>query len=480
MKTTRKLLAMVLAVIMVMSLATTAFAADITITGGASGSEYAAYKLLNATDGGDGKFAYTLNDKYDEILKAVTGKSTEADIVAYISGLNADGIRDFADAVYAKIVAAKLAADYTTKNDKFTGVAQGYYLIAETKVGNAADTFSLVMLDTAGANNIEVATKEDVPEVDKQVEEKNDTTGASSWGDTADYDVGDTINYKITGTVSSKYADYKNYDYMFTDTMSKGLTYNEDAKVYVVNGDSKVEVTSQFTITNTANGFTAYANLKKLTGVTINSATEIVVEYTATLNENAVSGSAGNLNTVTLKYENDPYNGGDGTPDGETPPDTNIVFTYDAIVNKTDKDGNALAGAGFTLYKYVNNAWVQVGDQITGKTTFEFKKLDEGKYKLVETTVPAGYNKADDVEFEIISTLDDEDEKLDNLVVSPADAFTVNMTDGSVTTNVTNYAGSELPTTGGMGTTLFYILGSVMVLAAVVLLVTKRRMNNAE
>ena len=115
MKTTRKLLAMVLAVIMVMSLATTAFAADITITGGASGSEYAAYKLLNATDGGDGKFAYTLNDKYDEILKEVTGKSTEAAIVAYISGLNADGIRDFADAVYAKVVAAKLAAEKVEK-----------------------------------------------------------------------------------------------------------------------------------------------------------------------------------------------------------------------------------------------------------------------------------------------------------------------------------------------------------------------------
>jgi len=480
MKTTRKLLAMVLAVIMVMSLATTAFAADITITGGASGSEYAAYKLLNATDGGDGKFAYTLNDKYDEILKEVTGKSTEADIVAYISGLNAEGIRDFADAVYAKIVAAKLAADYTTKNDKFTGVDQGYYLIAETKVGNAADTFSLVMLNTAGAENIEVATKEDVPEVDKQVEEKNDTTGKSSWGDTADYDVGDTINYKITGTVSSKYDDYKNYDYMFTDTMSEGLTYNKDAKVYVVNGDSKVEVTSQFTITNTANGFTAYANLKKLTGVTINSTTEIVVEYTATLNEKAVSGSAGNLNTVTLKYENDPYNGGDGTPDGETPPDTNIVFTYDAIVNKTDKDGNALAGAGFTLYKYVNNAWVQVGDEITGVTTFAFEKLDEGKYKLVETTVPNGYNKADDVEFEIISTLDDKGEKLTKLEVNPSDAFTVNMTAGSVTTNVKNYAGTELPSTGGMGTTLFYVFGAVLMLGAAVLLVTKKRMSMAE
>lgn len=143
-------------------------------------------------------------------------------------------------------------------------------------------------------------------------------------------------------------------------------------------------------------------------------------------------------------------------------------------------DKKPLAGAGFTLYKWdaAKNDWAAVGNEITGKTTFEFKKLDEGKYKLVETTVPAGYNKADDVEFEIISTL--EGTTLKDLTVDPSDSFTVTLESGKIETDVVNNAGTELPSTGGMGTTIFYIAGGVLVVAAAVLLITKKRMNNAK
>ena len=198
MKNMRKVLALVLAVMMVMSLATSAFAADITITGGADGSQYAAYMLLNATTSEAGEegeeddnFAYTLNEKYTAILQAVTGKTEQAEIVDYISALDADGIRAFADDVYAAIVEAGLEADAVAEGNTFTGVAQGYYLIAETQTGDAADTISLVMLDTAGNNNITVKTKEDKPKVDKEVEEKNDSTGKTAWGESADHDLND-------------------------------------------------------------------------------------------------------------------------------------------------------------------------------------------------------------------------------------------------------------------------------------------------
>lgn len=522
MKNMRKLLALVLAVMMVMSLAANAFAAEdtttITISGGAAGSQYTAYKLLNAThsaagDEGedDDHFAYTLNDKYTAILQSVTGKTKQADIIDYISKLTGSDIQTFADNVYAAIVAAGIAADYTTADDVFADVAQGYYLIAETIVGDPSDTYSLVMLDTKGDAAIEVATKEDKPKVDKQVEEVNDSTkDAPVWGETADHDIKDKVNYQIIGTVSNKYADYESYYYSFTDTMSKGLTYNGDAKVYVVNNGVKTDVTSQFTITTFTKedteetGFIATSNLKELSlpeGVSITATTTIVVEYSCTLNENAVIGAPGNPNDVYLEYENNPYHKGDGTPGtpdkpekpGKTPEDICIVFTFESVVNKVDKDGNALEGAGFTLYKWYadQNEWVAVGAEITGKTTFNFAGLDVGKYKLVETTIPQGYNKADDVEFEIVAeytekTGTDGDKELTGLKVVNGDtvlsegdeaSFAVVVLDGVVSTNVVNNAGVELPSTGGIGTTIFYALGGILVLAAVVLLVTKKRMS---
>lgn len=523
MKIMRKLLALVLAVMLVMSLATSALAVDITISEGAEGSQYAAYKLLNVTTSEAGEegeeddnFAYTLNDKYTAVLQAVTGKETEEEIIAYIGEQTGDKTRTFADAVYAAITVAGLAADCTAAGNVFAGVDQGYYLIAETVTGNEADTVSLVMLDTAGNNNITVKTKEDMPTVDKEVEEKNDSTGETAWAESADHDLNEKINYRITGTVSDKYASYQSYYYSFTDTMSAGLTYNGDAKVYVVNGETKTEVTEQFVIApftkedTNETGFTATSNLKELTGVTVTADSLIVVEYTCTLNENAVIGAEGNPNKIVLEYENNPYHEADGdknptTPNepekpGKTPEDICIVFTFETVVNKVDAEGEALKGAGFTLYKWIadeseaGGAWVQIGEEIVGDdlTKFEFKRLDAGKYKLVETTIPAGYNKAEDVEFEIVAAYTeiagtDGDMELTGLQVVKGEeilsegeeaSFSVAVTEGTVSTDIVNKSGVELPSTGGIGTTIFYVLGGILVLAAVVLLVTKKRMAN--
>lgn len=511
MKNMKKIACLILTLVLFISMVTSVSAANITISGGADGSEYAAYKLLNATDGGDGKFAYTFNDTYTAILQAVTGKTESADVVDYISALDSDGIRAFADAVYTAIIEADPAieADYTTDAALFENVDQGYYLIAETKAGTAADTISLVMLDTKGEETIEVATKENSPSMDKQVEEKNDTTGASSWGEYADYDVNDVINYKIVGTLSEKYAEYQSYYYSIIDSMDKGLTYNEDAKIYVVNGEEKIDVTESFVIeattnaeTNLKNGFSATSNLKEIAGVTINADTEILVEYTATLNEYALKGEPGNKNVAYIEFESNPYNEPDNddnpqTPNepeepGETPKDITIVYTFNTVVNKVDKDGAALEGAGFTLYKWSAEAsdYLAVGEELKGDalTTFVFEGVDSGKYKIVETTVPAGYNKCDDVEFEVVAEYsDDADALLENLLVKNSEGevvsegetatFSAVLATGIVSTDIVNLTGAELPGTGGIGTTIFYIVGSVLVLAAVVLLVTKKRMN---
>ena len=484
MKKLKKLFAAMVAMVMAFAMGVTVYAADITITNGAAGSEYAAYKLLNATDGGEGKFAYTLNDKYAAALKEVTGKTEDKDVINYISGLDADGIRAFADAVFAKI--KTLEPEAKTSDDKISGVDQGYYLIAETKTGDEGDTYSLVMLDTAGNDSVTVTTKEDRPELEKKVKEKNDSTGAESdWQDAADYDIGDNVPFQLTGTVDAKYDKYGSYYYAFHDTMSDGLTFNADSVTVTVDGTA---VTTGYEVVteDLDDGCTfevRFADLKNIKAVKAGS--KVVVNYTAKLNENAVIGEGGNTNVSKLEYSNNPY--GDGT--GVTPEDKVIVFTYNLIANKVDGNNAPLEGAGFTLYKLDSTTgdYVAVGNEITGVTTFYFKGVDAGRYKLVETTVPAGYNKADDLVFSVEATYDttSDNPELKTLVVKDASGkvvsegteaiFTATLRTGAVSTDVQNLSGTELPATGGIGTKIFYTVGAIIMIVAAVLLITRKR-----
>lgn len=501
-KLMKKLAGIVLAMVTVLAMTSSVLAATITITGGASGSEYAAYKLLNATVDAtdDTKVAYAVNDKYASVLKTVTNE-TGADVVKYIAKLDSAGTRAFADAVYAEI--KTLDADFTTTNDKFT-VDPGYYLIAERKTGNEQDTYSLVMLDTAKNEDLTINTKESVPGLVKKVKDVNDSTGdVSGWQDSADADVGDEIEYQLTGTVSGKYADYKTYYYKFHDTMTH-LTYKESsAKVEIQTGDKTFDATAYFTINWDAakKKLTATCddlkNLKEY-DIEVTADSKVVVTYIATLDADAVLGSKGNPNTAYLEYNNNPYYEGDGAEKetGKTPEDTNIVFTYKTVINKVDEKDNALSGATFTLekfvkdengaetYKEMNGTWVAKSTvETTPDTTFTFSGLDDGYYRLKETVAPAGYNAVDDMYFEIAATHEIEADlpKLTSLNGNALDGSVIQFTpvvgEGSLTSNVVNKSGSTLPSTGGMGTTIFYVVGSILVLGAAILLITKKRMS---
>lgn len=492
----------VLAMVMVLAMTVTAYAATIQIAGGAEGAVYSAYQLLHATDGGEGKFAYTLNEKYTAILQGVTGKATQEEVVAYIEMLDSEGIRTFADVVYERIKTASLTAEYTTDKDVFSEVKQGYYLIAETALGNtgdgATDAYSLVMLSTAGKENITINTKEGVPTVSKTVQEKNDSEGTTGDGQvSADYDIGDEIEFTLTGTVSGQIANYEKYYYEFADRM-ENMTYVHDSVQILVDGTDKTEdfttvwneVDKKLTI--------SCADIKDL-GLTLTDASKIVVTYKAALDSTAVSGTQGNKNSVSVKYSNDPYNYQDGNGDyvtGDTPVDTTVIFTYNAIVNKVDGDGNALEGAGFTLYKFNGTEYVKLGEELRGSTTFEFKGLDAGKYKLSETTVPAGYNRVEDIEFEVVSVITGDPGALEKLEVKDTNGntigtsdtsvdatnhiFTIQLTNGELITNVENRAGSMLPETGGRGTRIFYMAGAMLILGTAVICIVRRRMNHKE
>ena len=218
---------------------------------------------------------------------------------------------------------------------------------------------------------------------------------------------------------------------------------------------------------------------------------KVVVEYNAELNSNAVLGSAGNPNSVELTYSNNPNDTGDGTSKpantGKTPKDTVKVFTYQTIINKLNENKEALKGAGFTLSKKDKDGnWNTVKALAAGEaTTFEFKGLDAGNYKLEESTTPDGYNTIKPIEFTINATYDTDSAdpqltKLSGDVTSGVAEFDANKADGSLKADIVNRKGSLLPSTGGMGTTILYVIGSILVLVAAVLLITKKRMDAAK
>ena len=501
MKLFKKIAGFILAFAMILAIAmpSVVMAADakstITINGSTAGSEYVAYKLFDATDDGNGHFSYTVNSKYEEALKDVTNKTSGAEIVKYLDSVkdNAATVREFADKVYAKV--KNKVVDYTTTNGKFENIDQGYYLIAQTQIGTN-EAYSLVMLGTAGKTELTVTPKTGVPTFEKKIKEKNDSTGeVSDWQDASDYDIRDEVPFKLTGTVSDKYDSYKTYYYAFHDKMDDTLQFNP--KSVVVKIDGTVVAKDKYNLnTTTKDGCTFEVVFNDLKKVSPTKPRNVKVEYTATLKENARLGSKGNFNKGKLEFNNNPYYEGEGKPEkpGETPWDEVVVFTYELIANKTDGQGKALARAGFTLYKFnkANNDYEIVKKIEAGTTTtFKFTGADAGKYKLVETTVPDGYNKADDLVFEVtgeykavnkddplkapsLTKLEIKDEN-NNIISGENKVFTTNLEKGTATTNIKNLPGSELPSTGGMGTTILYVAGAVMILAAGAFLVMQKK-----
>ena len=425
---------------------------------------------------------------------------------------------------------ASIAA--TATSGTITGLVAGYYLVKDTAAVTGEGAQTRYILEVV--SDVNVTEKANVPSVIKKVKDKDDNTGAETgWQDGADYDIGDSIPYKLEGTLPGKFAEYDTYKvYTFTDTLSEGLTAPKATDVKVTldteTGDDLVaanifEVSVSEQVITVKLKESVDLKTAKVGEKSFSATSKIIVTYNATLNEKAKIGSEGNPNTVKLDFTNNPNGEQDGEK-GTTPEDKVIVFTYeikalkveptsDAAIDKSAYDAltdaqkadyvkvgekyqktTPLGGAGFTLYKKVNGSYAAVGEEIKGVTTFEFKGTDAGEYKLVETTVPAGYNKAADVEFKVEATYDTDaaDPKLKSLTVTPETAgFTVSVTetkndadevteittDGIINGKVLNQKGSTLPSTGGIGTTIFYVLGAILVLGAGIVLVTRRRMS---
>ena len=557
-KTFKKMLSLVIALAMVMAMGLTAFAEEaptytITITKDSTDKAdhtYGAYqifkgdlaeengkKTLSNIQWGDNVTSATAITELNKIeafsdLPADASAATVAKAIADANLTNdSAGAKAIADAFAAAVTSPKktvnIAADKTS--GEITGLAAGYYLVKDTAAVSGEGASTRYILEVV--SDVRVTEKANVPSVTKKVKEKIDTTNATTnWKDAADYDIGDEIDYKLEGTLPSEFAVFKKYTvYKFTDELSAGLTYKADSAKVVLNTENGTDITELFDISVSGQILTvSLKNGKDLRADNrFTKDSKIIVLYKATLNENAERGSEGNPNEVKLEFSNNPNWNDEGTPEsGETPKDKVIVFTYeikalkveptsDAAITQEDYDAltdtekanyvkvgekyqktQALNGAGFTLYKNVNGNYEAVGEEIKNKTTFEFKGTDAGKYKLVETTVPTGYNKAEDIEIEVTATYDTDsaDPKLTDLRVTPetagfvvestntttgegADAVTTTTYSGVISGKVLNQKGATLPSTGGMGTTLFYVFGAVLVLGAGVVLISRRRME---
>lgn len=475
MKKIKLFLAALLALVFAFS-AGKAKAYDITVDNGGNGT-YESYRIFTGTLSEDGKTLSNIKwgDGITETGRtALQEKYKVSSAAALAEVIGAEGFT-----VTQAEEFAKEAGKYLQNAGGLTDLSAGYYLVQNKTVGSN-EAYTNYILEVVG--NVTVTPKTDIPSFEKKVKDTNDSKGEETdWQDSADYDFDDSVPFQLTATLPSNFDSYETYYFEITDSLSDGLTYNKDAKIYLVNGNQKDDVTQAFTI-ETADGLHfKIANLKTISGVTASS--KIVVEYTATLNKSAIIGKVGNPNTAKLIYSNNPNSRGTAGSTTETPEDTVIVFTYKVVVNKVDENSKPLAGAGFTLFKKVADAWKEVKTISSSEaTTFTFSGLDDGVYKLSETATPDGYNKIDDVEFTVTAEHDvlSDNPALTSLSGDAASgelAFTAAVTEGSLSTDIINQKGARLPSTGGKGTALLYVLGSALILVAGILLVTKKRMD---
>lgn len=489
MKHTKKLASLLLALVMVFALATTAFAAENTIISPPEGSTrtYDVYQIFTG-DLHEGVLSNIKWGKNGTDTEGTAVDQTTLDALAAVNG-KSDTEKLTEIQKYVKLDSGKFG---TVSNGNPLTVPTGYYLIKDTGPVNDGEAYSLYVVQVVGPTTI--SPKVETTTSDKKVKDTNDSTANSTtdWQDSADYDIGDAVPFKLSATIAQDYANYTHgYKLTFHDKEDTGLSFNKNSvKVYV---DGTLITTDYEVVTEgLTDGCTfevRFANLKDIASVKAGSI--ISVEYTSTLNNQAVIGSTGNKNTSHVTYTNNP-NDKQAGENGKTPDDVVIVFTYQTIVNKVTKNPNydstvegseayiPLKGAGFTLYKKnASGTYDAVRPELKGEdmTTFTWSGLDDGDYKLVETTTPSGYNTIPDIEFTITATHDVTSDKPTLISLSGGDKFTGVISTGVVSANIENQSGAQLPSTGGIGTTIFYVLGSVLVIGAAVLLVTKKRMS---
>ena len=565
MRKAKKLAAVLLSLTMAMLLTIPAFAAEnysITIRNDKTGHTYEAYQIFTGDVSSDAQQGG--NEEGPILSNIVWGSGVNgAGLLAALQEADAEkygqceDAADVAEALGAENAAAadaaafaEIAAEHLTDaagtanapvdgNYVIEGLPAGYYLVKDQDGSLEGDADAATEYIVQVLGNVAMEPKDsDIPTVEKKVSEEDyhqDDGYGTTYNDVADWDIGDSVPFKLIGSIPDMSA-YDTYEYIFTDTLSNGLTLQEGTvQVYIaVNRDDEVRDYTPLTegedytltLNNVANGGGSFSidfdDLKTAPYVDQGNRNFVIVTYDATLNANAEIGLDGNPNDVYLEFSNNPN--GDGL--GRTAEDTVIVFTYELDGTKVDGENaeTKLEGAEFVLLNgghtrvaHIENGklvgWINLpegyGDrnyneipyetwQALDETTsvimtsaaegaFGVSGLDDGTYYLMEIKAPTGYNLLENALRLDIAAATANGQTWAGDPAAALTALTIDVDQGgaqngdvgtgAVALTVANNQGATLPETGGMGTTLFYVIGGLLVAGAGILLVVRLRMR---
>lgn len=478
----KKFMSLLMAAVMVLSVMTVNVFAEgegsITIKDSADGEEYSIYKLFDMTYSGD-KYSYKVTDEWSTFFETGDGAAyVDLDDDGYIT--NASDIEESDAAAIAKLASKKLDGKTTAATETGTGsdividgLELGYYLVTST-----LGTSGTCMLNNTNLNG-EVTDKNVIPRIEKGVDE--DSTSALKFVAYNHAEIGQVVDFQIV-----LHSEAAPNDYELTDELPAGMTlvdgsvkvYKYDKDTVIPENPADADLFTAYTITTDADGFTIdFTDAND----DIVKADQIVVRYQAKVTEDAAISSpdavSENTNTATLAYESKTLSVSTNTYTFEIPV---YKFYEDEDSNKVD-----LAGAEFKLQDAETEKWANVdangvltgwadeekdGTALTSDSDgkFSFVGLDDGTYKLKETAAPSGYNKlSSDIDVTFTVT-----ENADGTAVTE---FKVNNT---TQIEVENKTGAELPETGGIGTVIFRVGGAALIIAAVAMLLAKKRSNN--
>mgnify|MGYP000700771162 CR=1 FL=1 len=527
-KAMKKLMAALLAVAMVCAMAIPAWADDtgtastgtntLTINGTTEGHTYEAYQVFKGklnngvlSDiqwGDDVNGAAILIDS--DLPTTLQNQPSAAALAAKLEGLGdgSDVVNTFAKVV-SKYIKEPAKHTSTASGKKYTisNLPDGYYFIKDaTDTMPEGATYSRYMLNIV--KSMEINAKDTSVTLNKEIYH-NDT---SSWGVVGDNQIGDTVEFRTITKVPDT-AGYTKYDYIIHDTMSAGLTSNvtSSADVTIKVNDTTVLTTEYYIVTATGNSFSATVDiLQAIADGKMNANDQLYTYYTGVLNTDAKVYDEGKQDNVAyLEYSNNPHV---DTEKGKTPEKKVYDWTFKMGINKVNENGGQLTGAKFALSK---NGTLKVADMncndegIPAVTTglIAMVKISDGEYRvavdgdtnvvyvvdagnpvikglddavdyyLYETKAPAGYNLlSEPVHFKISAAYNEDGSNYTDVTVTVGAAAASN----TLSANVVNKSGSTLPETGGIGTTIFYVLGSLLVVGAGVVLITRKRMGKSE
>lgn len=564
MKQFKKLASLLLAMIMVLNMTSTGFAANenqhtITIKNEKEkeGHTYEAYQVF-AGDISDHKLTnieWGSGVNGDEVLDALKkmDESPYADcssaqaVADVLAGFDNNSAQLDAFAAIVGQHLATVAGTSTEKKSPYTisVTGDGYYLVKDedTSLNEGEDAYTKYILEVI--KDVEVTAKADVPTIDKKIIVVDDDEETTEETTTANAAVGDTINYKLTSKVPAM-DGYVKYFFIVHDTMTKGLTFDEDS-VKVEIGETELTAGEDYEVESSTLEATGETNIeiifKNFISKKDDKGKDIVITYSARLNENAVIGVEGNPNKVTLEYSNNPYAADEGEPDnpdkpteptGKTPEkETYIYVTGIELIKIDGSTGDRLAGAEFkitgdklnkvlvrkdvftesdegtyyklkdgsyteeaptgqtehddkyesTATKYVKSVETEVietkqfveAEAITDTSgVLRFEGLAAGDYEITEIKAPNGYNLlSDPINVNITWEAPTDDES--KACTWSSDTDDAKIVDGRIQLAVENKTGAQLPSTGGIGTTIFYAAGIILMAGAVFFVIRRKR-----